>query len=308
MVKTSPLRKILVTGASGFLGSAVARRAQTAGFDVFGVGRSNVAPRLQGSNIAYQALDLSNDDALGAYLGFTKPDVIVHAGWNGVAGRYKDQNVQYANIIPTCRLIELGAANGLQKFIGIGSQAEYGHYDSPISEDAPTNPTTLYGAAKLAACVLARQRAQDLGIDFAWLRLFAIYGEGDNSHWLIPSLIEALSRGNVPPMTQGRQICDYLHIDDAADAILSVISASRAQGVFNFCSGVGVSVKDIALILRDLIEPKLDLVFGAVAYGPNQLFCMQGSIEKLSAATGWSPKISMRDGLARTVQARLGAV
>jgi UDP-glucose 4-epimerase len=301
---TSPL-KILVTGASGFLGGAVARAAKAKGYDVLGVGRQQFCPPLATFGVSYQALDISDDAALERYLETKKPDIIVHAGWNGVAGRYKDQDVQYANIVPTCRLIELGAEYGLSKFIGIGSQAEYGQYEGPIAEDAPTNPTTLYGAAKLAASVLARQRAQDLGVEFAWMRLFAIYGPGDKPHWLIPSLITSLAKGETLPLTQGRQKCDYLYIDDAAEAVLAVARNEAAQGTFNFCSGASVSVADIVARLRDLVAPKTALEFGTVPYANNQIFNMQGDTSKLRAATCWQPKVSLSDGLALTVQSQL---
>lgn len=307
MVNLSKPLKILITGASGFLGGAVARRAKQAGFVVLGVGAREHCPTMIAAHLSYQSLELSDDDALEAYLAANKPDIIVHAGWHGVAGRFKDQDVQYANIVPTSRLIELGARYGLRKFIGIGSQAEYGQYEGCINENAPTNPTTLYGAAKLAACVLARQRTQELGVDFAWMRLFAIYGPGDNPHWLIPSLITAFAKGICPPLTQGRQTCDYLHINDAADAVLAVVKSRQAHGIFNFSSGSGDTVHEIVTVLRDLIAPKVELEFGTMPYGANQIFHMQGDIAKLIAATGWHPKTGLPQGLAETVQSQLEA-
>ena len=120
-----------------------------------------------------------------------------------------------------------------RKFVGIGSQAEYGRYDRRIAETDLPQPTMLYGAAKLAACHLAAQRCREAGADFAWLRLFSVYGPRDNANWLIPSTAAALVRRKVPLCTAGTQKWDYLHIDDVADGVLAAATTDRATGVFN---------------------------------------------------------------------------
>jgi nucleoside-diphosphate-sugar epimerase len=140
---------------------------------------------------------------------------------------------------------------------------------------------------------------------FAWLRLFATYGPGDNPDWLIPSVIRQLCSGERPRTSLGTQKWDYLFIDDAAEGVLAAIQP-EATGIFNLASGHPVAVRQIIEQLRDMIDPSLDLVFGEVPFGPNQIMHLEGSIEKLQLATGWSPRVELQAGLSKTVDAFRG--
>lgn len=292
----------LVTGAGGFVGAAVVRAAQAAGVAVHASGRAANASRLAGCDVPYHRVDLFDDDAIDALCDTIRPDIVVHTAWAGVSGEARGDDIQFANIGATCRLVDAVIRSGARKFVGIGSQAEYGMYDGPVAETQLPMPFTRYGAAKLSASHLARERCATAGIDFAWLRLFATYGPGDNPNWLIPSLIAKMAAGESPTMTPGTQLWDYLYNDDTAAGVLAT-ALSDAQGVFNLCSGSAVPVRDIALMIRDRVAPGLDLTFGEVAFGPNQLMHMGGTTAALHAATGWSPRISLAQGLDRTIAA-----
>ena len=298
--------KLLVTGAAGFVGAAVVRAALAAGHDVVATGRSPNPERLRGSAASYYAVDLSDGPAIDAMIAHEQPDVIIHSAWEGVSGAARDGDIQLTNVTSTCRLIDAAIRGGTRKFVGIGSQAEYGRFDRLISEDDLPEPTMIYGVAKLAACHFARQRAADAGLDFAWLRLFSPYGPSDNSNWLIPSLIAQMAAGLAPKMTMGKQRWDYLYIDDCADAILAT-AVGGATGVFNLCSGEAVLVRDVAETIRDLVAPRLDLIFGEIPYGPAQIMLLQGDRSRLSAATGWAPRVAFAVGVARTVDAMVAA-
>ena len=298
----SPCKKLLITGAGGFLGFAVALAAQKAGYEVYGIGRQTAPERLKNGLCTYEAVDLSDRQAVEAYLARVKPEAIIHCAWTGISGNSRDQDIQYSNIQATLNLVEIGAKYGLLKFIGIGSQAEYGQYEGRISETHVPAPMTLYGAAKLAAYTLARQRARALSIEFAWLRLFAIYGPGDNPNWLIPSLIRAMMQHQSPPMTEGIQKWDYLFIDDAAEAVMATLGSNRVEGTYNLSSGNALAVRKIAESLRDVIAPELALIFGTIPYGPNQIFHMEGDISRLKQDTGWSPRTDLMTGLQKTIQ------
>jgi UDP-glucose 4-epimerase len=298
--------KFLVTGAAGFVGAAVVRAALTAGHSVVATGRSADPVRLRGVSPTYYAIDLADFAALDAMIDAERPEIVIHTAWEGVSGAARASDVQFANVERTCHLVDAAIRVGATKFVGIGSQAEYGRFDCLLSEDFLPNPTTLYGAAKLSAYHLGRQRSVEAGMDFAWLRLIATYGPGDNPNWLIPSLIAQMARGVSPKMTPGTQKWDYLFNDDCADAILAT-ARSEAQGVFNLCSGEAVAVREIAETIRDLVAPRLDLTFGDVPFGPAQIMHLQGDISRLTAATGWTPRVSLNDGLLRTVDAMVAA-
>ena len=298
-----PPCSILVTGAGGFVGAAVVRAALARGFRVMAHVRKPIAPRLVGlsGDLSIHAADLADHRAVAEMLNQLRPDVIVHAAWEGVGGALRASEIQLDNIRTSVALADAAIAAGTSRFVGIGSQAEYGPYNRRITESDLPQPTMLYGAAKLSACHLVQQRAREAGIGFAWLRLFSVYGPGDNPHWLIPSAAASLMQGIAPLCTPGTQLWDYLHIDDVATGTLAAAVTPAATGVFNLSSGAPVAVKAIVERLRDLAAPGLALRFGARPFGADQIMHLEGDNSRLRNATGWQPTVATLDGLASVV-------
>jgi nucleoside-diphosphate-sugar epimerase len=294
---------ILITGAGGFVGAAIAKAAVAAGHDVVGLvrnDRSRLAP--VADRISLQRFDLADAPAVAALLGSVRPDIVIHSAWEGVGGASRSGSIQLDNIRTTVGLADAAIAAGARKFVGIGSQAEYGRYDRRIAETDLPQPTMLYGAAKLAANHLAAQRCREAGVSFAWLRLFSVYGPGDNPNWLIPSTAASLVRGIRPKCTAGTQKWDYLHIDDVADGVLAAALTERANGVFNLSSGEPIAVRTIVEMLRDIAAPGLKLTFGEVPFGPDQIMHLEGDNSRLREATGWSVRVPLAEGLVRIVE------
>jgi nucleoside-diphosphate-sugar epimerase len=291
---------ILVTGAGGFVGAATVRAALAAGHRVQALVRTPRVPRLAGLQgpLSVHAVDLFDKSAVGSLLAELRPDVVVHSAWEGVGGALRAGDIQLDNIRATVDLIDAAIAAGTRKFVGIGSQAEYGRYDRRIVETDLPCPTMLYGAAKLSASLLAAQRAHESGIEFAWLRLFSVYGPRDNPNWLIPSVAASLARGVAPKLTLGTQLWDYLHIADVADAVVATAIGANATGTFNLSSGRPVAIRAIVERLRDLIAQSMTLRFGEIPFGPAQIMHLEGDNGRLRQLTGWSPRINVLDGLA----------
>lgn len=299
--------KLIVTGASGFLGAAVTAAALRDGHDVIAVARREYSARLckiersDGGRLVRRVLDLTDSNAFEALLRDACPDVVVHSAWAGLTGAERDAFDQIDQMQACCRLVAAAAHAGVGKFIGIGSQAEYGMTGGRTDETTLPQPSTLYGAAKLSAGILGARISAAVGMDFAWLRLFAVYGPGDNDNWLIPATTAQLLRREQPRLTLGTQVVDYLHVDDAARAVLAVATTRGADGVFNLASGNAVTVRALVEQLRDLAAPGMRLDFGAVSFAPNQVMHIHGAIDRLCAATDWQPAIPLDVGLAQTV-------
>ncbi len=296
----STSKRLLVTGAGGFVGAAVVRAALAAGHEPLALVRSASAPRLAGLSVPIHIADLSDTDRIAALLVELRPDVVIHSAWEGVGGPLRAGDVQYENIRTSCALADAAIAAGVRKVVGIGSQAEYGRFDRRITEDDLPYPTMIYGAAKLAASHLVRQRCREAGVDFAWLRLFSVYGPGDNPNWLIPSVTAQITAGQAPRTTLGTQKWDYLHIDDVASGTLAA-AVTDATGTYNLSSGSPVAVRAIIEHIRDLANPGLALRFGDMPFGPDQIMHLEGDNSRLIAATGWRPTIALMDGLAAMV-------
>jgi nucleoside-diphosphate-sugar epimerase len=232
-----------------------------------------------------------------------RPDTVVHVAWSGVSNRDRLERLQISdNIETSCHLLDASVEAGVSKFVGLGSQGEYGPFDRKITEQDLPAPTTLYGASKLAVYYLTRQLAAQTSMSYAWMRLFSAYGPRDNPVWLIPSLIQEMLAGRRPKTTLGEQSWDYLFIDDIASAILAVSTSKTAEGAFNLGSGQPIRVKTVVEKIRNLIAPQMELVFGEIPYRTDQVWHMEADITRLRTEVGWAPKTDIDVGLAATVQ------
>ena len=189
-----------------------------------------------------------------------------------------------------------------QRWLGLGTSVEYGKYEIPITESLRPMPNTLYGISKYCTYLSAQKFSQLYGIDFIWLRPFWIYGPYDDPLRMIPSVTFALLRGEKPALTLGKQRWDYLYVEDAVEAIWQAAITPEAQGIFNLGSGEAYTIRSIVECIRDLIDPSLPLGFGEVPYRPNQIMHLQADVSRLKQATGWSPQVSLDEGLRRTVK------
>ncbi len=296
--------KLLVTGASGFVGARTVALALDAGHEVAAAVRP-ASPARRLAPLAGRYLPLSVDlrerKALIAAVASFRPDAIVHLAWAGVSNAARFDNRQISeNIDAACSLVEAGAAAGCTAFIGTGSQGEYGA-GSPMREDSLPEPTTLYGAAKVAALYLTRQLATQAGMRHAWLRLFSTYGPDDNPGWLIPSLIAQMLEGERPKTTLGTQYWDWLHVDDVARGLIAAAATPAAEGIFNLGSGEPVQVRRAIETIRDHAAPGMELVFGEIPFRPDQVMHMAADNTRLKAATGWAPQVPFEAGIAETV-------
>ena len=246
--------------------------------------------------------DLSESSTYEPALAKFGPDAVVHLAWRGVQGSDRNDLLQLRNLHSATELPQVAIRCGARHFVALGSQGEYGPCSGIISEDAPTRPTTLYGATKLSAYHLTEQICRLGGIRFAWLRLFSAYGPRDEPVWLIPSTILSLLRGERPALTKGEQLWDFIHADDVAAAICGVAGAPAASGVFNLGSGEIATIRNVVMRIRDLVSPGAALGFGELDYRPDQVMHLQADISRLQAAIGWKPKVPLADGLRQTVE------
>jgi nucleoside-diphosphate-sugar epimerase len=297
--------KIFLTGAAGFVGAATLRQAIEGGHEVWAPIRpGEAAPRLVDyeGHYARREVDLRDPDALAGCLVEARPDCVIHCAWSGVGNAQRfDRRQITENVEASCALVEVAATVGVAAFVGMGSQGEYGAGHSMTEDGLPT-PTTLYGAAKVASMFLTRQLAAQSGMRHAWLRLFSTYGPRDNEGWLIPMLITEMLAGRRPKITLGTQRWDWLHVNDVADALIAA-AMTHAEGVFNLGSGEAIAVRSVVEMIRDMAAPDMELVFGEIPFRPDQVMHMQADITRLHSATGWAPRIAMRDGLAATIAA-----
>lgn len=298
------MKKLLITGVTGFVGSRVLRKLVESKYNCIVLLRKSsntqrINDLLPFCNIVYA--DLNDHLEIEEVISDLKPTQIIHLAWNGVKNQARNNKIQIENIYDTINLYSVAQIHGCTEFIGLGSQAEYGLLSGKITESAPTFPTTVYGAAKLSCYQLLDRLSAVDGINFCWLRLFSSYGEGDDPSWMLPYLTNELISGRRPSLTLGEQYWDYIHVDDVATGIISAME-KKAKGIFNLGSGKVYQLREIIIMVRNLIDKELTIGFGEIPYRSDQVMHLEADITSLTAVTGWRPTIDLNDGLFRLVE------
>jgi UDP-glucose 4-epimerase len=300
----SQMPRVLLTGATGFVGSHTTRCLLAHGCQVAVIVRpesdlwriADVLPHLE--VITADLGDLASaSDRIRSF----SPSVTIHLAWNGVGNRYRDDQAQVLNLQVALSLLETVHEAGCRVWVGLGSQAEYGVYDRRLSEETPPQPVSLYGITKLCTCLLARRFCDLYDMRFVWLRLFSAYGPADDPNWMIPYVILKLLRGERPALTKGEQRWDFLFVLDAAEAIYSVATNSNVHGIFNLGSGDAPTVSSVAKRIRALVDPRLTLGLGDLPYRQDQIMHLLADNTRLVRATAWKPQVDLDEGLRRTV-------
>lgn len=291
----------VITGITSMLGLSTARACLNRGWKVIGIlregsNRKRAVPKWEGLTLLECNLDrmaFMNGESL------PECDVFYHFAWayTDRAGR-SDPDLQQKNIEYTLDAVTLASRMGCKKFVGAGSQAEYGwHYGEKTTPETPTAPTMAYGICKLAAGKLARQRAAALGMDCFWVRIFSVYGTNDLPGTMISSTIEKLRKAEHCSFTAGTHLWDYLYAEDAGEAFALI--GERAVGNKIYCLGSGEArpLREYIFILRDVVSPGAQLGMGEIPYPPQGGMSLCADISALTEDTGWMPKTDFRQGI-----------
>ena len=293
--------RVVVTGSSGFLGSWIARVLAKAHETTALVRPSSDTYRLTGID----GLRIERQESVDwpTFLSAAKPDALILADWWGVGNHDRNDARQFGNIERMERLALAARDAGVSLVVGVGSQAELGPVSNRITEDLPDNPTTEYGKAKVAARIAAQQVLDGSATRFAWLRIFSTYGPSDTDTWLIPQLIDTLTKGDVMALTKGEQEWSYLHAFDLARAFEAVIENPSMSGVINVGNPKTIILKNAIHIIADKLSANHLLGFGTMDYRPDQVMKLEPACESLTAI-GWKPVVSFENGIAQTIQWR----
>lgn len=293
--------RCLVTGSAGFLGSHLVARLLESGHAVTILLRptSNtwrIERCLPDVEIIFG--DLKDSESIGDRLKAARPEIVYHLAWiGGNSGRHQNDLSQIQHNLPaSLAFFRQVTEAGARRWIGCGSAAEYGLTTGPVSEATVPQPHTLYGISKYALCLATAKMCSLLEMEYLWARPFALYGPQDQAQGLIPFIVRSLLRGERPSLTAGEQRWDYLHVEDAAQALMCLAS-TPGGGPVNIGSGEPVTIRELVEQIRDLINPALPLGFGEVPYPVDQLMSLQADTTKLRRLASWTPQVPLKDGL-----------
>jgi nucleoside-diphosphate-sugar epimerase len=292
------MQKIVITGATGMIGSAIARCALNQSMDVLCIIRKDTnrfdnLPKSERLKIVYANIsEYAQLDIHDRY------DTFYHLAWEKTSAVSRDDvDTQVNNIQYTLDAVHLAKRLGCKKFIGAGSQAEYGVVSEPLKSDTSVNPLSGYGIAKYATGKLSHLLCAQLGLQFNWVRILSIYGPLDGAHTLIMYVIKELCAGNSPELTKCEQTWDYLYCDDAAKAFLAIGKKGVDGKTYPLGSGSKKKLSEYIEIIKGLIAPNTALQFGKKEYYPHQPMYLCADITELSNDTGWKPEVSFDEGI-----------
>lgn len=243
----------LLTGATGFVGRQVLRALGDKGAQVRLVVRDATRgqlAKLQGVESVVLTPDLFAEDADWWANVCHGVDTVIHVAWYAEPGKYLQSAKNIDCLIGTLQMAKGAAGAKVRRFIGIGTCIEYDLSGGRLSVETPLQPLTPYAGAKAATFMALSQCLPQQGVEFAWCRLFYLHGEGEDARRLVPYLRSNLAAGVPAELTSGNQIRDFLDVRQAGRMIVDT-ALSDVQGPVNICSGVPITVRQLAEQIAD---------------------------------------------------------
>jgi len=262
---------VLLTGATGFVGRQVLRVLGERGVHVRVVVREGKQSQLEHPE-AIESVVTTQDlftESADWWANVCKGiDTIIHVAWYAEPGKYLESTKNLDCLVGTLQLAKGAGQASVKRFIGIGTCAEYDLSGGPLSIETPLRPSTPYAGAKAAAFIALSQWLPQQGVEFAWCRLFYLYGEGEDPRRLVPYLRNKLAAGEPAELTSGSQIRDFLDVREAGRMIVETALGDE-QGPVNICSYDPISVRQLAEQIADEYGRRDLLRFG---FRPENLF------------------------------------
>ena len=297
--------KVVITGATGFIGTALCEEMLHNGHEVVAVIRPESKrkeklhfPEGERGRLEIAETGLDGLSVLADQVG--KADIFYHLAWNGSAGAAReDFAIQHTNIGYMADAIRAAVKCGCKKFVGAGSQAEYGVVHGVAKEDETVpHPFMMYGAAKLAAYQMGQVLAEQLGIKLVWPRIYSVYGVGENPGTLVNYVMETLQKGEVPELSPCENMWNFMYITDCARALRMLGENEEAEGIYHVASEDTRMLKGFVEEIRDVVAPGSELRFGAKSTNPERTFWLEPDVKRIGCL-GFSCKIKFEQGIER---------
>jgi UDP-glucuronate decarboxylase len=266
------MKRVLVTGASGFIGRQSLEPLVNRGYDVHAV--------------SHQEIDLLNLNDRKKVMAEIQPTHVLHFAWIATPGVYWTSPLNAEWLEATKDLLRLSREQGVTRFVASGTCMEAPEYSTP------------YGEAKTAAKATVIDAD---GLSTAWGRIFFLYGPHESPKRLVPAVINALLDDQPAHCTHGQQVRDFLHVQDVAEAFVALLD-SDVTGVVDIGSGIPITIKDVVEeIARQIGKPEL-IQLGAIEAPANEPAELVAKIERLRDEVGWSPRFTLEQGIADTIE------
>lgn len=303
-------RRVLVTGASGFLGSHLTRRLTDEGADVHILVRKSGGRRLDdlAPSVREHVADVTDITAVSAAVQRAHPEVVFHLAAEtrarGRAGDWTAARVSMkSNLLGTMNVLHAALeAGALQRFVRAGSLEEYGNGPTPYDEGQREQPVSPYSASQVAAVHYCQMLQSQTQAAIVTLRPTLVYGPSQSTDFFVPGVIAACLVGEDFEMSSGHQRRDLLYVDDAVDAFVRAAATDGLHGaVVNLGSGEAFTLRAVAERIARLVGGSARILVGRRPDRPGEIAQLLGATERAGQLLAWRSETSLSEGLARTV-------
>lgn len=293
------MKKSIVTGAAGFVGYYLIKILSAHGYHTYSIVRPHSVHNERLSNLpGVELIEMDLSSKVLETVALPKGgDYFFNLLWQP-GGRY-DFDAQMGNAMQALKMAKLAAELGCKRFVGIGSQAEYGATKELMSEDLQLHPFCAYGMAKVAACYLTKQLAAEANMEWVWGRIFSIYGQYEPEGRMLPYLLHSLRMGNNIALSSCNQNWDFLHGKDAGEALLALAERGRCGEIYNIADGRYRKLKDFVEEAAEVCGGNANVNYG---HDPVPFVSLQPVMDKLKKDTGWEPHVDFADGVKELVK------
>lgn len=286
------MKTAILTGGTGFLGNWLLKELIKNNIFVYTVVRKNSKriDRLKDfSSIEILEIDMNHILDLKKYV--KKADFFYNLAWEG---ERDDYDSQMDNIEFSVNAMKVAKDIGVKLFVMTGSQAEYGIYHEKVNESSLVNPASAYGSCKVACYYILNSLSKKINIPLTWVRVFSVYGEGDNPNTLISYLFKCFKENTVPELTKCDQLWDFLYAEDAAKAIY-LLGLKHKSGIYNLAYGESKPLKEFVIKLRNLVDPNIQLSFNTKLN--LERVELIANTDKIRTEIEWRPTVNFEEGI-----------
>lgn len=296
------MRRVLVTGASGFVGRYSLGPLVEQGYVVHAVSRTAPAGQAAARSVNWHRADLHDPASRGAVLAATHPTHILHFAWYTEHGKYWSSPANLDWVVTSLALAREFADSGGERFVVAGTCAEYEWADDgPLAErSSRLAPSSLYGVAKNALREVLMAFAELGGLSVAWGRIFSVYGPGEDPRRLVPSIMCPLLSGQRAEVTSGHLRRDYLYVADVARAFVELLS-SEVEGPINVASGKTIPLRTLAEVIGRKAGRSDLLTVDTTAERGGECIEVAADITRLDEEVGFRPAVELEEGIEQTI-------
>jgi nucleoside-diphosphate-sugar epimerase len=292
------MKKILITGASGFIGRQCLTPLLEKGFEVHALSRKSL-PGFK-KDVVWHCQNLLDEEKTRRLIKIVQPSHCLHLAWYTEPGTYSSSPDNLLWTAASIKLLRFFQQQGGQRFVGAGTCVEYDWRYGYCSEAVtPIEPATLYGICKSTVQKILASFSESTSLSSAWGRVFFLYGPYENPTRLAPAVIISLLRGELALCSLGDQLRDYMHVSDAANSFVCLLD-SEVTGPVNIASGKPILIKDFIYKIAEQLNGFDKIRLGALPT-KNKTAVIAADVARLNSEVGYNPKFNLVSGLEQTI-------